>query len=87
MKRWASFTSEVPTSSIIFYVKDGGRWIATGDQALVDIAGAVHVLGRYKDLIIRVGSNISAASIERVLNKANGIVVSTPVTDRSNSLG
>ena len=67
-------------------LEDGGRWIATGDQALVDIAGAVHVLGRYKDLIIRGGSNISAASVERVLNKANGIVVSTSVTDRRNPL-
>ena len=64
-------------------LKDGGRWITTGDQALLDIAGAVHVLGRYKDIIIRGGSNISAASIERVLNKAGGIVVSTLVTDGS----
>ncbi len=28
------------------------RWIATGEQALVDSRGAVHLLGRYKDLVI-----------------------------------
>lgn len=44
------------------------RWIATGDQALVDSTGAVHLLEGYGDLVMKGGTNISSASIERTLN-------------------
>ena len=40
----------------------------------MDINGTVYVLGRYKDIIIRAGENLSPASIETCLNKA-GVMV------------
>ncbi|KAL8643052.1 MAG: hypothetical protein Q9226_008438, partial [Calogaya cf. arnoldii] len=56
-----------------FYQEDGINWLATGDQAQMDDGGLVYILGRYKDLIIRGGENISPASIERCLDSINGI--------------
>ena len=51
------------------------QWIATGDQGLIDMSGAVYVYGRYKDLIIRGGINISPMSIEETLTTAAGVNV------------
>ncbi|KAL8769576.1 MAG: hypothetical protein Q9209_004508 [Squamulea sp. 1 TL-2023] len=56
-----------------FYQEDGINWLVTGDQAQIDEKGLVYVLGRYKDLIIRGGENISPASIERCLGAILGI--------------
>ncbi|KAL8846483.1 MAG: hypothetical protein Q9221_008427 [Calogaya cf. arnoldii] len=56
-----------------FYQEDGINWLATGDQAQMDDGGLVYILGRYKDMIIRGGENISPASIERCLDSINGI--------------
>lgn len=57
-----------------FYVDDQGcQWIMTGDQAVMESDGAVRISGRYKDLIIRGGENISPASIEACLQKAPGV--------------
>jgi acyl-CoA synthetase (AMP-forming)/AMP-acid ligase II len=36
----------------------------------------VHILGRYKDLIIRGGENISPAKIEKCLEQIPGLFVS-----------
>ncbi|KXT10575.1 hypothetical protein AC579_9177 [Pseudocercospora musae] len=53
-----------------FYVDEHGtRWIVTGDQAIMDHDGAVRISGRYKDMIIRGGENISPASIEDYLSR------------------
>lgn len=61
-----------------FYRDDRGRtWFVTGDQAVMRSDGKVVVTGRYKDMIIRGGENISPASIEAVLNRLPGIEVST----------
>ena len=57
-----------------FYNDDGVQWISTGDQAKMDVDGAIYVLGRYKDIIIRAGENLSPVSIETCLNKA-GVMV------------
>ncbi|RAH71873.1 acetyl-CoA synthetase-like protein [Aspergillus aculeatinus CBS 121060] len=46
---------------------DGLRWFNTGDQAFVGTDGLVYLVGRYKDLIIRGGENLSPARIEGVL--------------------
>jgi fatty-acyl-CoA synthase len=46
-------------------VRDG--WLDTGDLALVDPDGFIHLAGRAKDLIIRGGHNIDPAVIESVL--------------------
>ncbi|CAK1367273.1 unnamed protein product [Cercospora beticola] len=57
-----------------FYVdEEGTRWIITGDQAIMDEDGAVRITGRYKDMIIRGGENISPASIEDYLSKKPGV--------------
>ncbi|KAI4128769.1 MAG: hypothetical protein LQ338_002564 [Usnochroma carphineum] len=59
--------------SIEFYKEDGINWLVTGDQAKIDEGGLVYILGRYKDLIIRGGENISPAAIERCLDSIAGI--------------
>ncbi|KAL8868633.1 MAG: hypothetical protein Q9174_004863 [Haloplaca sp. 1 TL-2023] len=57
-----------------FYIDGKGqKWIRTGDQALMDHSGAVYILGRYKDLIIRGGENLAPAAIEASLNKISGV--------------
>lgn len=60
-----------------FYSDDRGQWISTGDQAKMDVSGTIYILGRYKDIIIRAGENISPVSIETCLNKA-GVMVKRP---------
>ena len=49
-----------------FYTGEDGKttWFVTGDQAMMDDEGVVYIMGRYKDLIIRGGENISAAAVE-----------------------
>ncbi|KAJ5917371.1 Nonribosomal peptide synthetases (NRPS) [Penicillium verhagenii] len=55
------------------YQEDGVNWVATGDQAYMDEGGYVYIPGRYKDIIIRGGENISPAKIENCLRKAKGV--------------
>lgn len=50
-----------------FYDDDAGHWIITGDRAVMDEDGACHIVGRYKDLIIRGGENIAPKAIESYL--------------------
>ncbi|KAK4556129.1 hypothetical protein LTR86_006826 [Recurvomyces mirabilis] len=60
--------------SSVFYVdEDGVQWVVSGDQAVMENDGAVRISGRYKDMIIRGGENISPASIEEYLRKMEGI--------------
>lgn len=58
------------------YREDGVNWIATGDQGYMDSEGYVYILGRYKDLIICGGENISPLKIEQCLAEVDGIRVS-----------
>lgn len=60
-----------------FYTDECGSWLKTGDQALIDGNGVLQILGRYKDLIIRGGENISPAKIESHLSQLPGIFVRT----------
>lgn len=63
-----------------FYQDDEGtRWIITGDQAIMDQDGAVRISGRYKDMIIRGGENISPASIEDYLSKRTEVFMAQVV--------
>jgi fatty-acyl-CoA synthase len=43
-------------------------WLHTGDLAVVDDMGYIHIVDRKKDIIIRGGENISSLEIEDVLN-------------------
>ena len=52
-----------------FYYEGKSRWFATGDQAKMHDSGALFILGRYKDAIIRGGENLSPALIEHCINK------------------
>lgn len=45
----------------------GRRWFKTGDQAVIDHDGRVFIVGRYKDMIIRGGENISPAAVESAI--------------------
>lgn len=59
-----------------FYDDCVGHWFKTGDQAIIDQDGVLHILGRYKDLIIRAGENISPLKIENSLGNIEGVTVS-----------
>ncbi|KAL8798046.1 MAG: hypothetical protein Q9182_006999 [Xanthomendoza sp. 2 TL-2023] len=57
-----------------FYVASNGRrWMMTGDQARMNMSGSVFITGRYKDIIIRGGKNISPALVEACLNKISAM--------------
>ncbi|TRX71372.1 AMP-binding protein [Carboxylicivirga sp. M1479] len=57
------------TASVI----DDGRWMHTGDLAVMDDDGYVQIVGRIKDLIIRGGENISPFEIEEFLHQHEAI--------------
>jgi cyclohexanecarboxylate-CoA ligase len=46
---------------------DAEGWFSTGDLARIDETGAVTILGRIKDVIVRAGENLSAPEIESLL--------------------
>jgi acyl-CoA synthetase (AMP-forming)/AMP-acid ligase II len=48
-------------------LREGG-WLATGDVARCDADGALHIVGRLKELIIRSGFNVFPVEVEAVLN-------------------
>ncbi len=48
---------------------DAGRWMHSGDLAVMDDDGYVHIVGRLKDMIIRGGENIYPREVEAVLHQ------------------
>jgi fatty-acyl-CoA synthase len=46
---------------------DAGRWMHTGDVAVMDEAGYLNITGRIKDMVIRGGENIYPREIEEFL--------------------
>lgn len=50
-----------------FYTDSHGRWMKTGDQGTMAESGSIFITGRYKELIIRGGENISPVAIEAAL--------------------
>ena len=54
-----------PQATRAAIVEDG--WLRTGDLGLLDAQGRLSILGRYKELIIRGGENISPAEVEDAL--------------------
>lgn len=55
------------------YEDAGVKWVITGDQAKFGKHGELYILGRYKDLIIRGGRNISPSAVEAVVNLIPGL--------------
>ncbi len=46
---------------------DRGRWLHTGDLAVMDDDGYLQIVGRIKDMIIRGGINVDPGEIENFL--------------------
>jgi len=57
------WNNEAATKSSI----DAGRWMHTGDLAVMDYDGYVNIAGRIKDMIIRGGENVYPREIEEFL--------------------
>ena len=55
-------------------VIDEQRWMHSGDLAMMDEEGYLHISGRIKDLIIRGGENISPKEIEDFLYTYKGVM-------------
>lgn len=64
-----------------FYVQDGKQWFKSGDQAVMDEQYRIAIVGRYKDMIIRGGENLSPNAMERVLNTIDGVEVRNTDSD------
>lgn len=72
------FRNEAATAAVM---RPGG-WYASGDLGRIDATGALHVVGRLKEMIIRSGFNVYPAEVERVLNELPGVVRSAVVGRR-----
>lgn len=71
----------------VFYDKDSCHWLVTGDQARMNKAGAVYILGRYKDIIIRAGENLAPSKIEACVSRVfPHITVRRPRVDTTGSV-
>ena len=67
LKYWSSPQA---TAQVI----DEQRWMHSGDLAMMDEDGYIHISGRIKDLIIRGGENISPKEIEDFLYTYEGVM-------------
>ncbi|PKY08439.1 acetyl-CoA synthetase-like protein [Aspergillus campestris IBT 28561] len=62
-----------PEELAMCYQEEGVNWWASGDRGYLDEEGRLFLLGRYKDLIIRGGENISPVKIENCLGRMTGV--------------
>ncbi|TCJ82559.1 UNVERIFIED_ORG: long-chain acyl-CoA synthetase [Bacillus cereus] len=53
-------------------VKD--NWFNMGDAGMIDDDGFLHIMGRYKDVIIRGGDNVYPDQVEDVIHELHGIL-------------
>ncbi|MDF2463424.1 MAG: AMP-binding protein [Ramlibacter sp.] len=60
-------------------LKDGRRWLNTGDLGRQDADGYFYLTGRKKELIIRGGHNIDPASIEEPLHRHPAVQIAAAV--------
>jgi acyl-CoA synthetase (AMP-forming)/AMP-acid ligase II len=67
-----------------------GGWYASGDLGRLDADGALFVVGRLKEMIIRSGFNVYPAEVEGVLNRFPGVhlsaVVGVPEADGNEAI-
>jgi len=67
--RFAGYTDPALTESSI----DPEGWLRTGDVGVFDSDGYLTITDRVKDIIIRGGENVSAAEVEQLLAKMDGV--------------
>jgi acyl-CoA synthetase len=67
--RFAGYTDPALTAASV----DAEGWFRTGDVGVVDPDGYLTVTDRVKDIIIRGGENVSAAEVEQLLAKMDGV--------------
>lgn len=67
-----------------------GGWYASGDLGRLDADGALFVVGRLKEMIIRSGFNVYPAEVEGVLDRFPGVhlsaVVGVPEADGNEAI-
>jgi long-chain acyl-CoA synthetase len=62
-------------------------WLRTGDVAVVDDAGELHLVDRVKDLVIVSGFNVYPAEVEQVLMEHPGVAEAAVVGEPSERTG
>jgi acyl-CoA synthetase (AMP-forming)/AMP-acid ligase II len=65
---YTTVKSYIGRNTTDFYVKDGRQWFITGDAAILHEDDQLYLVGRYKDMIIRGGENITPSRIEALLH-------------------
>jgi cyclohexanecarboxylate-CoA ligase len=65
----------------------GDGWFHTGDRAVRDSTGAISLMGRSKDIIIRGGENIPVAEVESCIHSHPDIVQAAVVAVPDDRLG
>jgi fatty-acyl-CoA synthase len=63
------------------------QWLHTGDLAVIDTDGYIHIVDRKKDIIIRGGENISSLEIEDVLCRHPSVLEAAVVPAPSEKWG
>ena len=53
--------------------RDGRRWLHTGDEGMIDLAGGLYITGRLKETVIKGGRNYAPAHLEEVLETVEGV--------------
>ncbi|NTZ05997.1 acyl-CoA synthetase [Burkholderia metallica] len=66
---FAGYTDTALNAGLWIDLRDGRRWLDTGDLGRQDADGYFWLTGRRKDLIIRGGHNIDPATIEQPLHR------------------
>ena len=63
------FRDEAATAAVM---RTGG-WYASGDLGRLDAGGALHLVGRLKEMIIHSGFNVYPGEVERAINAFDGV--------------
>ena len=80
---FAGYTDPALTASVF----DDDGWYRTGDIGVLDADGYLSITDRKSDVIIRGGENISAAEVEGVVARIDGVLECAVVAAPDNRLG
>jgi len=80
---FAGYTDPALTASVF----DAGGWYRTGDIGVLDADGYLSITDRKSDVIIRGGENISAAEVEGVVARIDGVLECAVVAAPDERLG